>query len=432
MSTKSNGSAEPAKKSKYAFVIFVGCCCLCAASYGSVLSTVAVYLLPVTQALGCGAGDWMLWMTFFSIAGFLSMQVWGKLVHTKNINAVTTVAVLIVLVSQLMFAFGSNVAWYWVWGTLLGVALPCVGALIPPTLINNWFDKSIAGKYVGIAAACSGFGAFVFAPLFTQFIQLFGYQTTYMVNVAIAAVMMLPFTLFLFKYKPADKGLLPYGSKGDGSESSQAVVRDLNGMTKKEALGTPAFYLLIVMIICLSLVYGFNSNMVAMATDLLKNVIADPSSLAMLGASMVSAAAVGNVVSKIVFGFVSDKWGIKAAELIFAALNIAAFVFWAFFPGVELLMIAGAVLFGCNAALVNVGMPILVRSTFGDKEYAPIYATISSFNALLAGVSATVIGFVYQFLGSYQAAIIAGIVILALYVVCFLAVSKDLKKRKAA
>ncbi len=428
MSSVNSVSGE--KKFHYAFVIFIGCCCLCAGSYGAILSTVAVYLLPVISALGCGAGDWMLWMTLFSIVGFLSMQVWGKLVNTKNFNVVSTSAAIIVLVAQLMFAFGGSVTWYWVWGSVLGAALACVGALIPPTLINNWFDKSVSGKYLGIAAACSGFGAFVFAPLFTQFIQMFGYQITYMINVAISAVLMLPFTVFLFKYKPADKGLAPYGQKA-GESSQEANAAEMSGMTKKEAMHTATFYLFIVMIVCLSLVYGFNSNMVAMASDLLSSSIADPAALAMLGATMVSAASIGNVASKVLFGFASDKLGIKATVLIFAGLHVAAFVFWVLFPSMQMLLIAGAALFGCNAALVNVGMPILVRSAFGDKEYAPIYATISSFNALLAGVSATVIGFAYQLLGSYQAAIIAGIVVLAIYIVCFIAVSGSLSKKTA-
>ena len=421
------------KRFHYAFVIFIGCCCVCAGAYGAILSTVAVYLIPVTTSLGCGAGDWMVWMTLFSIVACLTMPVWGKLLHTKNINVVSTAAALITLVAQLMFAFGTSVIWYWIWGAVLGASLACLGALLPPTLINNWFDKSKSGFFLGIAAACSGLGAFVFAPLFTQFVQMFGWQTTYIANVAISAVLILPFTLFLFKYKPADKGLEPYGRKqgaqaaGAQAGGAQAVGRELTGMTKKEALRSGSFYILAFMLVCITLIYGFNSNMVALAKELVGGTV-DAASAAMLGATMVSAASIGNVLSKIAFGAMSDKLGVTPTFLTFTALVVAAFGIWGFAPASGVAMIVAAFLFGCNAAIVNVGFPVLTRALFGDKEYAPIYSTVASVNALLGGVSSTVIGFAYQFLGSYQAAIYAAIAVTLLFGVCFLSIAGRIKK----
>lgn len=417
-------------KSWYALLIFIGCCCLCAGGYGSILSTVAVYVVPVVTALGCGVGDYMLFMTLFSIAACVTMPVWGKMLHTKNIRVVSTVAVAIVLVAQLMFAFGASfgVAWYWAWGTVLGLSLACTGALIPPVLINNWFDKSVAGKYLGIAAACSGFGAFVFAPLFTQFIAMFGYQMTYFINVAIAAALMLPFTLFVFRYKPEEMGLAPYGSKGTPVQTGGSASREIAGMTKKEALRSGVFYVLIFMLVCITLVYGFNSNMVSLAQELAAGFMSDPAAIAMLGATMVSAASIGNVLSKVLFGFVSDKLGISATFLGFTVAILVAFVLWAFFPDGEAILLVGAFLFGFNAALANVGFPLLARALFGDREYGPIYSTIASANALIGGVSATIIGYVYQLSGSYEPALIGSIVVVVVFGACYIAISGKVKK----
>ncbi len=419
------------KKMHYAFLIFIGCCCVCAGSYGSILSTVSVYVVPLVTALGCGVGDLMLFMTFFSIVGFFSTNVCGKLLHTKNFRVVSTVLVLIILVAQLMFAFGTEigVVWYWIWGAVLGIALPAVGAIITPTLISNWFDKSVSGKYLGIAAACTGIGTFVFAPLFTQLIGSVGLQATYIINVVIAAVLTLPFTMFVFRYKPSEMGLEQYGAKKDAAQAD-APKKELTGITKKEATRTATFYILIVMMFCLAIVYGFNSNMVAMCKELSAGFLADPEGYALLGATMVSVAAAANIISKLLFGFVVDKAGSFATFLIFALVHVAAFIIWAFFPTGEALLLIGAFCFGFNGALVNVGMPLLTRSVFGDKEYGPIYSTIASVNALLAGFSATLVGYVYQLFGSYMAANIAGIIIIAILIACLFSIAGKLKKAK--
>lgn len=70
-------------------------------------------------------------------------------------------------------------------------------------MIGNWFKKK-AGLAMGIAMACSGIGGAVMNPLGGALIQSLGWRPTYAVLALIAAVLVLPFSLLVMKFKPAD------------------------------------------------------------------------------------------------------------------------------------------------------------------------------------------------------------------------------------
>ncbi|MCQ4882251.1 hypothetical protein NE624_18410, partial [Alistipes onderdonkii] len=47
---------------------------------------------------------------------------------------------------------------------------------------------------------------------------------------------------------------------------------------------------------------------------------------------------------------------------------------------------------------------------YGNKDYSKIFSNLMTVNGLMGGISGTIISFVYQALGSYQAALIAAMV----------------------
>lgn len=406
----------------YVWVILIGCCCAAAGGFGAVVNVVSVYLLPVVTSLQIGPGDWMIWLSTFSIAACITLPLWGKAMNTKNFNVVTTCAALITIVGYLMFAFGSGAVWYWIWGAVMGCGLMVFGSLVIPTLLGNWVAKGVRGRFLGVATAFTGIGTFVWAPLFTYLVQAIGWSATYIVNAVIMAVLLLPFTMFLFKFRPSDKGLHPYGIEKESADSGAADDAASLGVSKKEALRSVPFYLVIAIVLMLSIGGGFNTNMAAIAVNGLAGLI-EESSLATIGAWMISVAAAGNVISKIVFGTMNDKLGIKPTFYFFAVLYLACFAIWMFAPSVPGYLVA-AFCFGTHNGIVSVGVPIITRMLFGNKEYAPIFSTIMTVNALIGGFAATIISYIYQITGSYEAGFGLGIVMVVLLFVCFTVIVK--------
>ena len=394
-------------KMHYAWWIFIGCCFVNAASMAASISIVGVYLLPVSKAIGVGPGDWMLWMTVCSVVSCIATSFWGQAIQTKNVNVVTTLSAVILALAVFMFSFGNSAIWFYVWGGVLGLAVPCIATLTVPTLLGNWFGKKYRGRVLGIAAAFTGVGTFCWAPLFTIILQNLGWQTAYQLNAALIVVCLVPWTLFVFKFKPEDKGLQPYGF--DAALAAEEADMMKQGLARSKALKTAPFWIMVVVILFTSMGMGFNSNQVAIATEAM-NGIMDPGSAALLGASMISVAAVGNICGKIVFGFMQGKAGLKATFVVFVAAFFVGFALWVFVPMAAALLV-GAFLFGSHNALVSVGYPLVVRSLYGSKDYSKIFSNLMTVNGLMGGISGTIISFVYQALGSYQAALMAAMVI---------------------
>ena len=88
---------------------------------------------------------------------------------------------------------------------------------------------------------------------------------------------------------------------------------------------------------------------------------------------------------------------------------LVGFGLWVFAPASAALLV-GAFLFGSHNALISVGYPLIVRSLYGNKDYSKIFSNLMTVNGLMGGISGTIISFVYQALGSYQAALIAAMV----------------------
>ncbi|HJH73346.1 MAG TPA: MFS transporter [Eggerthellaceae bacterium] len=399
-------TSEKSGKMHYAWLIFIGCCFVYAGSMAASISIVGVYMLPVSQSIGVGPGDWMLWMTICSIVSAIATSFWGQAIQSRNINVVTSLSAILLALAVFMFSFGNNVMWFYIWGAVIGLAVPCIATLTVPTLLGNWFGKKQRGRVLGIAAAFTGVGTFCWAPLFTMILQNFGWSTAYQINAALICVFLLPWTLFVFKFKPSDKGLEPYGF--DAELASQEADAMKLGASRATALKSAPFWIMMVVVLFTSIGMGFNSNQVAIATEAMDGIMAAPEA-AMLGASMISVAAVGNICGKVAFGFMSNRAGLKATFVVFVLAFLVGFGLWVFAPASAALLV-GAFLFGSHNALISVGYPLIVRSLYGNKDYSKIFSNLMTVNGLMGGISGTIISFVYQALGSYQAALIAAMV----------------------
>ena len=410
----------------YAWLIFIGCCFVNAASMAASISIVGVYLLPVSQSIGVGPGDWMMWMTVCSVVSCIATSFLGQAIQAKSINVVTTLSAVLLALAVFMFSFGNSLVWFYVWGGVLGLAMPCIATLTVPTLIGNWFGKSHRGKMLGIAAAFTGVGTFVWAPLFTVILQNFGWAMSYRINALLILVFLVPWTLFVFKFKPEDKGLRPYGYiEGESADEANAMKV---GMRRSAALKTAPFWIMVVAILFTSIGMGFNSNQVAIATELTAGIM-EAQEAALLGASMISVAAVGNICGKIVFGFMQGKAGLRATLITFVGAFFVGFALWVFAPSQATLLV-GAFLFGTHNALISVGYPLVVRGLYGNKDYSKIFSNLMTVNGLMGGISGTIIAIVYQFLGSYHAALVAALVIIVLIGILLFAATGFIGKLK--
>jgi MFS family permease len=283
-------------------------------------------------------------------------------------------------------------------GIVLGVGVAPLIYLAVPTLINAWCVKRV-GFFVGLCMAFTGIGGVIFNPIGTAIIQSSpeGWRQAYLVFGVIILVGTLPFTLFVVRGKPADKGLLPYGAgEKDAADADGAATVGTQGVSAADAMRTPAFWAIVAFCGLITLnqtVYQFLSSYALSFSNSLPQIAAASGVVA-------SAAMGGQAIGKVFLGSVSDHSARLGAICGIAGGAVGVLLMWGI-PSVLALLLVGAFCFGVVYAMTTVETPLLVRSVFGSADYANIYSRVSMVGSLMSAVAAVFWSLVIDSAGGY-------------------------------
>ena len=388
------------RSNKRAWLVLVGCCCLQMAGLGTVLNSSAAFFAVVPDALGLSMGSFALWIAMYAIAAVLILPVIGNLFPKYDTRILMTVATLVCGICVGMFSMASELWHFLVLGFVLGLSGGSIFLYPAPVLIGNWFETK-KGLMTGIAMTFSGIGGAIFPIIFTALMPKIGWQGAYIFNAAVVLVMILPFTIFVFRFKPADVGLVPYGYSEGNSEASAEDASKVPGISVKTAIKSIAFLLTLVACGFMAFYGGYNSYMIAFAMSV--------GQTAVFGASLMTALQLGYIISTPLAGALADKIGAKGTGVILVVVMILCFLSFITLHSAVALMVT-AFFFGSNNSLVTVVGPLFVREIFGGKDYARIYSYASMAVGLVGGLGATIVGSFYDKTGNYSAGFMAGIV----------------------
>ncbi len=382
------------------WLVFLGCCFLSAGGFALVFDVVGIYLDPVSESLSIDLEQLTLWLGIESVIEFIIMPFAGKLFSSKRIGLYITIAAILVALGTFGFSLCTKVWHFIVCGALIGCGMPFLFGLPQSTLIGNWFGRKHQGRMLGIAMACEGIFAMIWAPLFMYFLQKFGWQTTYIINAIFIAVLIIPWSLFVFKRSPEDLGLEPYGVSEEDEKENPEEADSKVGCKVKTAIKSPAFWMVLISSCLVTFGMGFQDYQPIIATEMLvPNVMTEPAA-EMFGATMLSVFSAGTLVGTIVFGFLIDKIGMKASFITFLVFLLGAFLLQGFLGGQKAALMVGAFLLGTHNGLASVGYPLLVRRLFGGKNFSQIYSFVNMCTTLLGGFTVSIVGVVYGIEGS--------------------------------
>ncbi len=419
--------AEEKKGFHRAWLVFIGVCMMMAGGMGLVLNVMGNYFAPMAMAFGLVTPDGKpdvtqvtLLMTVYSYVMLVWLPFCGRLFDKVDARILFGVSGCLIVIGCLLFNVWTEVWQIYISGALFGLAGPAIFLVGPSVLINNWFAPKQAGKFLGIASAFTGVGTFVWSPVFAGLVKAEGYKFGFTVEAVIAAVLILIPAFFFFRTRPEDVGLQPWGIEKETAEGEKPKAVGVSG---KFALGTIAFWAILIGAGLISLGGGYKSLMPTAVQS-----VGGPE-LAMLGATMISAAAVGNILGKITLGTLADKIGIKNAMVGFAVVSAIGFALMVAFMGDNMVpMIIAGFCIGTGDAMMSVGLPLVTRACYGDRRYGEIYSYMNMPIALLGGLGATFVALVASLTGGFQAAYGCGIVFEAIIAACMIVAVVTAKK----
>lgn len=394
-------------KIHYAWWIFACCFFVNACVLGIVANTAGIYLRPVSDEFGWPLSKMNLYLTIVQIVMTLTLPIAGYVIPRINIKiAIGIPSFVMGATYALSSLFQSLTAWY-IAGIVLGM---CYGFLmyIPiPLLINNWFKKNV-GTVLGIVVAGASLVAALTNPIGSLLIMEYGWRFTRVALGLTSLVLSLPLIILVLKFKPADKGLLPYGEVKGVAIKDKSVVEEF-GVGAKKAFKSLPFYTIFVF-----------SGLLVMTASMLQQVpgyAVSEGLPATVGATGVSSIMIGGIVGKVLLGVLTDRIGFMKTTIlasIFGLLGVGTIML----SGESIpLFLIGTSLFGVAYSSIVIIPAMAVRGTFGTKDYSHIFSWITVANGAFGAITPIGVGFIFDSTGSYS---LAWIICLVAYAVVIL------------
>ena len=272
-------------------------------------------------------------------------------------------------------------------GVLAGF-LGCSATFAPLVAdISLWFNKR-RGIAVAIAISGNYVAGTIWPPLLQHFFDQAGWRATYIGVGIFCIAVMLPLAWMLRKRPPAL-------AAGAGVSVGQKPAAPLG-------LSPNAFLVLLSVagLACCVAMSMPQVHMVAYCTDLGYG--------AQRGAEIVSIMLGFGIISRLAFGWVSDRVGGLRTLLLGSALQATALLLYLPFDGLLSLYVVSA-LFGLFQGGLVPAYPIIVREFFPPREAGTKVAIVLTATLLGMALGGWLSGAIFDLTGSYRAAFINGI-----------------------
>ena len=173
-------------------------------------------------------------------------------------------------------------------------------------------------------------------------------------------------------------------------------------MVNKLTYASPLFLLTMV----LSFFLGFEVGVVSHLSGYAQSI----GFSAATGALIMSACMASNLVSKTLYGIMSDHMPPMLVSAIMLSMNICGICLITFSRSVPLLLLGGF-LHGCVYSTTTVGLAALFRGQYGNSQYSNPFALGTSMGSLANAIAITMIGVGFDLTDSYHFPFLVCIVI---------------------
>lgn len=375
---------------KYWCVVAV-LCGLAASSVGLCINSVGVFYAPVAEDLGILRGTFSMHVTIASIVTAVAALFAPRWMKERTFKPILTAGVFLSGISTCLMAFASAMPVFYLFGTLRGIGNAAYGMVMLTVIVNRWFAAR-HGLATSIVLSFGGIAGAVCSPILTAVIERAGWRVGYVVMGILMIVFCIPAILYPFSISPEAEGLKPYGAEEEEPKTEED--RKETNRRKFSYLSVPFAAMLTVGVLhtaitCLPQHFpGFSQSI---------------GNTAAVGAVMLSFCMMGNIISKLLIGVLADLWSSMKATVFMIGLHLLSIIMLLVFRS-EVLLYGAAFLFGFVYSVSAVGLVLITKDCFGAENYSRAYPVISFAGGVSCAVGMSLVGYLFDFTGSYQAA----------------------------
>jgi MFS family permease len=366
--------------------------CYSAAPGQFAVGILGLFVIPLQLEFGWSRADIFLSTTFITLTQAIFTPLLGSLIDKYGSKKVMMPSIFFfgLLLGGIPLFVGDLTDLYLFYG-VIGVLSGGAAAVPYLRLAGAWFIKR-RGLAFGLIMSGGGLGYAYSPPLVQYMIDNYGWRSGYYALAAIVIFLVLPLIQLFIHDHPRDLNLLADGDTVDVDEPVVAADEE-EKMKLSELLRMPLFYQLFATFMLLTFcLYGLMSNLVPMLLDRGMDTTG-----AALAASTVG---ITIIVSRIVIGFLLDKFFAPRVGMVCFLLSAMGTAFLAFGAVGPTAFIA-AIFFGFSVGAELDLLAYLITRYFGISSFGMVYGIL--FAAFLGGVSLgpVVFGRLFDSYGSY-------------------------------
>jgi len=401
---------------RYAFVV-VGVTFFALLVSAGLRATPGVLLLPLHEAFGWSRAS-------ISLAAAIGIFFYGLMgpfaaaaMERFGLRRVLITALLVMAASSAASAYMTE-SWHLLltWGLFSGMASGAVAVVLGATIVNRWFVTR-RGLMMGLLTASTATGNLVFLPVLAA-LAASGDWTRVVWAVATAALVMAPLVWWLVPGRPADVGLLPYGSAPDAAPAAPAPRTGMVAATfgvLHRAAGTRVFwYLFATFFVC-----GFTTN--GLVGTHLISLCSDHGIAEVQAAGLLALMGVFDLVGTTASGWLTDRYDPRKLLFMYYGLRGLSLMYLPYSDFSFYSLSVFAVFYGLDWIATVPPTLRLTTEAFGERDAPVVFGWIVAGHQVGAACAAWMGGFVRQATGSYlMAFVLAGTTGIAAAVIALL------------
>ena len=403
-------------------LILISLATMAGAAMGMIANTAGLFFGPISEDMNIGRGTAGMTITVANLLFPLGGIVFSNVLKGNRVKIYIIPGAVLFAGGTALLALAPNIYVMFLLNGIRGFGAGFAGSVLITVIINQWFYKS-NGLFTGMTMASSGITGAVASLILGKVIQHSSWRTAYAVSAIMILALYLPAILIPMTLKPDGKKYRPYGApirddaEGNTNTADDAAVQPAVTASSGKKIAAALFIPVLIYATITSVSGAYPQHFPGMAESISVH----------LGVLMTSIVLIANSVGKLTLGLIADHIGVKKTLLLFLALMFGATLILLFLPYYGFYVFAAAP-FGVVYALATVGISLLTKDIFGIENYTRVYPKVTFYSGIAFALNVSLIGYSYDFTGSYTLALSVLLVILVIAAASVIYVYKKKKQ----